>query len=74
MENAVSDGTGGEEREDEDEEGVKESEDEGFSGEDGGLLLKRVAEAKVSFDGESGGLGEELIDDGVDGEGEGKRE
>ena len=37
MDNAVSDGTGGEEKEDE--EGVKEGEDEDFNGEEGRLLL-----------------------------------
>ena len=69
MDNAVRDGTGGEEKEDEDEEGVKEGEDEDFNGEEGRLLLlKRVVEeAEVVFKGRSGGLREELIDGGVSG-------
>lgn len=51
MENAVSDGTGCQEGEDGDGEGVKEIEDKGFSGEDGGILPK---EAEVGFDGDEG--------------------
>lgn len=76
MENAVSDGTGGEEREDEDEEGVKESEEQVIDGNCWGFLqLKRgVEETEVGFDGGGGGLGKELIDEGEGGEGEGKRE
>lgn len=68
MENAVSDGTGGEEREDDGEEGVEEKEDEGFNGEVRGLLLNRVEEAEVGFDGERGGSGDELDDGGVGGD------
>lgn len=79
MENAVSEGTGGQERESEGEDGVNEGEDEGFDGEDRGfflLLLKRVVdeEAEMVFQGGSGGLGEELKDGLVNGYGERERE
>lgn len=51
MKNAVSDGTGCQEGEDGDGEGVKEIEDKGFSEEDGGILLKEV---EVEFNGDKG--------------------
>lgn len=60
MENAISDGTDSEEREDGEYEGVKEIEDGEFNGEDGGILFK---EAAVGFNG-----GREVsIDEGING-------